>query len=107
MPLRRGILQLAFMVLLLVGQQGALVHALHHLATRAETKSQTSGKTSGTDSALCAFHVTCAQILGGINAGALPLPLAANLFEQVTGYHAARFGSSPLNLHSRSPPVLR
>ncbi len=106
MPLKRGILQLAFMVLLLVGQQAALVHALHHFATPAGTKSQTNGKTSGTDSGLCAFHVTCAQMLGGVNASALPLPLAANVFEQVIGYHAARFGSSPLNLHSRSPPVL-
>jgi hypothetical protein len=105
-PLKRGILQLAFMALLLIGQQAALVHALHHLATPPGSKSQTSGKTPGTDSALCAFHVACAQVLGGVNATGAPLRLAANVFEQFADRQVLRFGSSPLNLRSRSPPVL-
>jgi hypothetical protein len=104
--LKRGILQLALTVLLLLGQQAALVHALHHLTSPASSTSQERSKDTGGDSRLCAFHSTCAQLLGGVNAPSAPLLLAVNLFEQVAGRDVLRFGSAPLSLHSRSPPAL-
>jgi hypothetical protein len=102
---RRGILRLALIVLLLIGQQAAFMHALHHLANPAGSKSQQRDKTTGTDSALCAFHGTCAEILGAVASAVSPLRLAANLFEQVVRRDAPQFVPTPVTVHSRSPPV--
>ena len=112
MILRRGFLQLLLAGLLLVAQQHALSHALQHAQGDQSTQSQQqqhdgSGKQK-TQSGMCDYHVSFAQVLGAPGSCAPPLPLPPAAGNQVAGDHQLPFlGSAKLLVpESRGPPVL-
>jgi len=102
----RGILRIALTALLLIAQQAALTHPLHHLGNLAGSESQQTDKAPATDSTLCGFHASFAEILGAVSAAALPLRLAANVFERVVSRDAPQLPATPVAFRSRGPPVL-
>ena len=112
MILRRGFLQLLLAGLLLVAQQHALSHALQHAQGDQSTQSQQqqhdgSGKQK-TQSGMCDYHVSFAQVLGAPGSCALPPPPLLAGGDQAPGDHQLPFVHSAKYLvpESRGPPVL-
>lgn len=105
MIMKRGLLQILLAALLLVAQHGALAHQVRHLQDNLPGQSQHDGKQK-TQSGLCDFHVSFAQILGAVDAALLPLRIAANAVECGINHLPLAFPSDLVVPASRGPPVL-
>ena len=75
MILKRGLIQMVLAALLLVAQHGALTHQLRHWQDRlpARAQQQQDDKQKAAHSGLCDFHVSFAQILGGVTCAWRPI----------------------------------
>lgn len=120
-PLRahmpRIIFHVVCVLLLLIAQQGALVHAMWHANADSHAHAF-DGQTHAPDGddapltgqrnqdSLCAVDLAFGQVLGGIH-GACALPLAVDLPAAATCYtFNPRLGCEAIPAHSRGPPVL-
>ncbi len=112
-------------VLLLIAQQDALVHAAWHAgggdarAHEAQHEghahdlhdprdNNSGGNESPTGQAsLCAFDLAFGQVLGGVH-GSCVLPVIAELPAAIASYtFNPRLGSEAVPAHSRGPPIFR
>ena len=107
MILKRGLIQIVLAALLLVAQHGALTHQLRHWQDRLpERAQQQDDKQTAAHSGLCDFHVSFAQILGGVTCAQLPLRLAANTVEHNVNHLPRAFPADLVVPASRGPPVI-
>jgi hypothetical protein len=100
-------------VLLLIAQQGAIVHATWHAGGDARKAHANQGHVPeyGTDhqtpigqGGLCAFDLAFGQVLGGVH-GSCVLPDIAKLPSAISTYtFNPRLGSEAVPAHSRGPP---
>ena len=112
---KRAAFQLLFAVLLLAGQQVALVHSVWHLGkhapvqtadnpSRAAQDHQGDGKSS--QSRLCDLHSTLGTLLSG-DCGSLPAAIAISTSLDLAIYAVAWLVAQPATSPpSRAPPVL-
>jgi hypothetical protein len=107
MIVKRGLMQIVLAALLLIAQHGALTHQLRHWQDRLPAQvQQPDDKQKGAHNGLCDFHVSFAQILGGVDCAKLPLRLATNTVEH-HGHHLPRaFPADLVVPASRGPPAL-
>lgn len=101
-------------ILLLLAQQGALVHATWHAGEDAhahaheghaqEQAGDHESSAGGSQRNLCAFDLAFGQVLGGVH-GACALPLAVELPAAIASYtFNPRLGCEAVPAHSRGPP---
>ena len=110
--LRRYFLCLC-VILLLIAQQGALVHATWHASEDAHAHEGHAHDAHGDDvspvgrsnpGSLCAFDLAFGQVLGGV-LGACALPLAVETPAAIACYtFNPRLGCEAVPAHSRGPP---
>ena len=98
--------------LLLIAQQGALVHAAWHAsggaqaraAHQSEHPNSTGQERPAGQSSQCAFDLAFGQVLGGAH-GACALPLAIEITVRVAAaHHNPRLLSEAIPAQSRGPP---
>jgi hypothetical protein len=116
----RGFLHSLCVFLLLVAQQGALVHATWH-ATGGDAYAQDAraydgrahdsrdnkgdGEAPTGQASLCAFDLAFGQLLGGVH-GSCALPVIADLPAAIASYtFNPRLGSEAVPALSRGPPI--
>jgi hypothetical protein len=103
MTQRRSI-SLVYVFLLLFAQQSAFTHAAWHALGHPQQHQQDKGKASFQGD-LCALHSAFSEVLGGVQAGAIPLDVSQGVAEAIP------YRSRPsvvLQTHlplSRGPPV--
>lgn len=107
-------------VLLLMAQQGALVHAAWHAggggahahaaqheghAPDLHDNNNGANESPTGQASLCAFDLAFGQVLGGVH-GSCVLPVIAELPAAIASYtFNPRLGSEAVPAHSRGPPV--
>jgi hypothetical protein len=108
MIVKRGLMQILFAALLLVAQHGALTHQLRHWQDRLPERAQQQqdDKQKAAHSGLCDFHVSFAQILGGVTCAKLPLRLADNTVEHHGNHLPQAYPANLVIPASRGPPVI-
>ena len=107
------------MVLLLVAQQGALVHAAWHASARLDpVTGQAShtpndsrigngrGNSDDAQASLCAFDLAFGQMLGGAHGANAPVITAELPTASATYHFVPRCGSDAVPEVSRGPPAL-
>ena len=111
----------ACVLLLLIAQQGALVHAMWHASAhaqadrvahtydthngRAQTQPLNHDVPAGQGS-LGAFDLAFGQVLGGTHSACLPAAFAPAVVERIHERTAPRLHAAALSPKSRGPPVL-
>ena len=103
-------------LLLLIAQQGALVHATWHAggdaraqANPAQEQLRDGGKDfsrPGSKRSLCAFDLAFGQVLGGTHNACTPLALMAVAVEGIGDPALPQLRAAALSPKSRGPPVL-
>lgn len=112
---KRAVFQFLFVLLLLAGQQIALVHSVWHLGNHAPVQKLKDQARAGQDhqgdrqssqSRLCDLHSALGNLLAG-DCGSLPA-LAADTASHSVASHAAawRVAQPATTPPSRAPPVL-
>jgi hypothetical protein len=114
--MRRAFLQLILVAVLLVGQQGAIGHALWHLHDFFPAHEQQDGHASDThdheggegssQAELCDLHLAFGTLLSGgcaAQPAVVPADLAGVTFASRSTWHLAQ---ARVAFHSRAPPVL-
>jgi hypothetical protein len=100
--------------LLLIAQQGALVHATWHAGgdahaaqtphNAADRESSAGQENRDSQSNLCDFDLAFGQVLGGVHGSSAP-QMAAELPAAIATYlFNPRLGSEAVPAHSRGPP---
>lgn len=102
---KRGLMQILLAALLLVAQHGALSHQLRHLHDRLPAQTQQQNDKQKPHASLCDFHVSLAQVLGGVNCAARPPALASNTVEHHGNHFPRAFPADLVVAASRGPPV--
>ena len=110
---RRALFHCVFAVLLLVAQQGALLHAVWHAhdgqqvqARNACELAKHSDRNTPSQAILCPFDMAFGQVLGGTHGSAQVLAFAPVVFEHIHDLSAPRLQAEALSPKSRGPPVL-
>lgn len=111
---KRVVLQLLFALLLLAGQQVALLHSVWHLGKHAPVQRLDNlagaqnhpAEGKSTQSRLCDLHSTLGTLLAG-DCGSLPVSAAITASQELSAYAAAWRATEPATTPpSRAPPVL-
>jgi hypothetical protein len=112
---KRALFQFLFVLLLLAGQQIALVHSVWHLGNHAPVQKLKNPQRAGQDhqgdrqssqSRLCDLHSALGNVLAG-DCGSMPAMVAVTALHSLTTHAAAwRIAQPASTPPSRAPPVL-
>ncbi len=102
--IRRSFLTLFFAVLLMFGQQQAMVHAYVHTADLQQKSSES--KPLSNHSEVCGKCVALANLGAAIGSQAHILTIASGQFELSTVLHQSVISAHFSAYHSRAPPIL-
>ena len=102
--IRRSFLTLLFAVLLMFGQQQAMVHAYVH-STGSQQQS-TDERKSTSHSEVCGKCVALANLGAAVSSEAYILDSASGLFELSTALNQSVTLARFTSYHSRAPPIL-
>ena len=112
--IRRSFLTLFFAVLLIFGQQQAMVHAYVHTADLQQKTSnqQTSNQKSSSEdkssnhAEVCGKCLSLAGLTAAIGSQAHILNIASGQFELLTALHQSVISTRFSSYRSRAPPIL-
>jgi hypothetical protein len=117
--IRRSFLTLFFAVLLMFGQQQAMVHAYVHMAELQQdssteqssdqqfsTQQSPSENKSSNHAELCGKCLSLAGLSAAIGSQAHILNIASGQFELSTALHQSVIATHFSSYHSRAPPIL-
>lgn len=107
--IRRSFLTLFFAVLLVFGQQQAMVHAYVHTADLQQKSSspQSSSEDKSTNhSEVCGKCVALANLGAAVGSQAYILDIASGQFELSTALHQSVISARFTSYRSRAPPIL-
>ena len=107
--IRRSFLTLFFAVLLMFGQQQAMVHAYLHTADlqqKSSTQQSSSENKSTNHSEVCGKCVALANLGAAVSSQAHILNIASGQFELSTVLHQSVISARFFSYHSRAPPIL-
>lgn len=94
---------LLFAVVLILGQQGGALHALHHVLTDKVQKQGTQGQTSHE----CEQCLSYAQLGNALNIGFLSFDLSSDLIQATTQHYLFFLSRHTLPALARGPPSLQ
>ncbi|MDI1300009.1 DUF2946 family protein [Methylotenera sp.] len=112
--IRRSFLTFFFAVLLVFGQQQAMVHAYVHTADfqqqssnqQSSTQKSSSEDKSTNHSEVCGKCLSLAGLSAAIGSQAHILNIASGQFELSTVLHQSVISTRFFSYHSRAPPIL-
>jgi hypothetical protein len=102
--IRRSFLTLFFAVLLMFGQQQAMVHAYVHTADLQQKSSENKQLPNHSD--VCGKCVALANLSAAVGTQAQILNIATGQFQLSTSLHPSIISQCVLAYHSRAPPFL-
>lgn len=110
--LMRGLMQLGCILLLLIAQQGALMHRVWHLHDVLHGHAAANDAAQGHDqdgddpqSGLCQLHFAAGTVLGALDCAAIVLALSAPRPERAPEFLFSQLAPDVPVATSRGPPV--
>lgn len=102
--IRRSFLTLFFVVLLMFGQQQAMVHAYIHTADLQQKSAENKSLPNHTE--VCGKCVSLAGLGAALSSQAATLNIISGQFQLSTQLHQSIISQRVLAYHSRAPPIL-